>query len=169
MNRHRSLLLAGVAAALFGGLVPSAQGSCVGPEVDIVKPATKRDRPARLVVGESVSAQGSYWLAGCNDNPDTTGCSPPEAPVNPMTDIEVRITGPVTEKLEREYRREGVVGRARFTRVVGEKDADDKGSFLLSFTVPKLPAGRYFLLGSDESPTLVRIVAGPRQRHPERM
>jgi len=86
-----------------------------------------------------------------------------------MTDIEVRIKGPVTEKLERKYRREGFVGRARFSNVVGEKDADDQGSFLLSFAVPKLPAGRYFLLGSGGSPTFVRIVVGPRQGHPERM
>lgn len=107
MNHHRGLLLAGVAAALFGGLLPSARGSCASPFIEIVKPAAQHDRPARLAAGESVTARGRGWLAGCNDTGggSTGGCSQPseEPPVKPMTDIEVRIKGPVTEKLERKY------------------------------------------------------------------
>jgi|GEM_PF-3841974 len=53
MNHHRGLLLAGVAAALFGGLLPSARGSCASPFIEIVKPAAQHDRPARLAAGRA--------------------------------------------------------------------------------------------------------------------
>src|SRR5680860_1490125 len=76
--RHRGWLLAGVAAAMFGGLLPSARGGCVGPQLEIVKPSAQGDRPARLTVGESVTAKGLYWLIGCDERrPRRSAPGPP--------------------------------------------------------------------------------------------
>jgi hypothetical protein len=166
MNRHRGLLLAGVAAAVFGGLLPSAWGGCVGPELEIVKPAAQRDRPARLIVGTSVSARGRFWINGCNDTGGgSTLCSQPPEPEDPITNIEFRIIGPVTKKLERQYRQGFGGGRPRFSRVVGKRDADTEGRFQLSFTVPKLPEGHYYLWAAEiGDPELVRILPADSRR-----
>lgn len=56
--------------------------------------------------------------------------------------------------LERQYRKERRVDRARLSRLVGER-AGANGSFQLSFTVPKPPQG-YYLLGSNPGdPTII--------------
>lgn len=161
MNRHRGLLLAGVAAAMFGGLMPFARGGCVGPQLEIVKPSAQGDRPARLTVGESVTAKGLYWLIGCDDTGGGSGCgedAEPE-PQRSYQNIEVRIIGPVTKKLEKQYRHGYGGGRPRLSRFVGEKDADPEGRFELSFTVPKLPEGHYYLWAEEiGDPELIRIM-----------
>lgn len=157
MKRHRGILLGVVAAGLFGGVLPSALGSCAGPQLEIVNPSAQGDRPARLIVAESVSAKGLYWLIGCDDNGGDGGCGQePKKPQRPYHDIEVRIVGPVTKQVWRHDWRYN--DQARFSQLVGEIDADANGGFRLFFTVPKLPAGRYFLLGEPAGdPSPIRI------------
>jgi len=158
MKRHRGFLLGVVAAGLFGGVLPSALGSCAGPQLEIVNPPAQGDRPARLIVDESVSAKGLYWIIGCDDTGGDSGCGEDAEPQRSYQNIEVRIIGPVTKKLERQYRHRRGLDGVRFSRLVGERDANAGGSFRLSFAVPKLPTGRYFLMGSEiGDPELVHI------------
>ena len=41
MNPQRGLLVVGIAAAMFGGLLPSAWGGCVGPQLENVEPSAQ--------------------------------------------------------------------------------------------------------------------------------
>jgi hypothetical protein len=87
-------------------------------------------------------------------------CTDEETAVEPKpyTDIEVRIVGPVTKKGRRSYTRNGDVGKSQRSVLVGIADADRRGGFTLSFRVPDLPPGSYYLMGSEPGgPTLIRI------------
>lgn len=100
-----------------------------------------------------------FWIDGCNDTGGGTACSQPPEPEDPIRNIEVRIIGPVTKKLEKKYRHGHGGGRARSSRIVGEMDADPEGRFQLSFTVPKLPEGHYYVWAEEiGDPEVIRIL-----------
>jgi hypothetical protein len=131
-----ALVLVGAA---FTFTVPSA-ASCSAPTITL-SPASGR-------AGTEATVSGQGWVSGCDDTGGGScfGSTDGEAePSRPYTDVTLAFVGPLTKKLEREFRTEGTTTSAARSVEVGEADADAQGSFAVEVAVPDLPPGGYFV------------------------
>jgi hypothetical protein len=158
----RSGVLIVASLLCFGAISPYVRAACAAPTVVVLEPKPQSEDVASLGPATRATVRGLYWLKGCDDTGGGAagGCGgeEPAEPSGSYKDIEVRVAGPVTERVRKTYSAEGVVGRTRYAEVVGIADADSRGRFTLSFRVPDLPPGMYYLMGSEPGgPTLIRI------------
>ena len=127
----RALLLFIILIATFS-LQGVARSACAAPELLI-------QEDSRLAPGDTVQVRGRYWTGECNDT-TTCGngcgdrCTGPE-PQTPATDIVVSLR-PADGSGGRTVLLEGI-------------DAGSGLGFSEEVTIPRVPDGRYVLVGSS--------------------
>ena len=151
--RRRPLAIGFLGSLLvFGGLLPSALAtSCPGPSINASRDAASTLAPV-YHQGEVQEVFGRNWFRSCGPG----GSCSSGGPRGPYEKLSVRIMGPITEELEALLLR-GQLGFAPTRVYIGEVDAAKDGTFTLSFTVPDVPAAKYWVVADLGHPATVWI------------